>query len=83
MAIVKSNRPALMGDTPADSSFSVKAVADDPNVKLASGIALAYHGYRRTGKVTWALIYGLMGRWFPMEAVPIAVAQGFGQKKGG
>jgi len=83
MAIIKSKRPLLLGDTPASSSTSVSDIADNPNVKLAAGVALGYHGYRRTGSVFWALVYAAAGRWFPLEAVPIAVAQGYGQKKGG
>lgn len=83
MAIIKSKRPLLLGDTPAGASTTVHDIVDNPNVKLAAGAALAYHGYRRTGSVWWALVYGMAGRWFPLEAVPIAVAQGFGTKKGG
>ena len=33
------------------------------------------------GKIVWALLYGLAGRLVPVAAVPIAVAQGLGQKK--
>lgn len=44
---------------------------------VASG-AMVYHGYKRTGSVLWALVYGLAG---PL-AVPFALAQGFGKKKG-
>ena len=81
MAIIKSNLPAKLGDT--TPATTVKDIVNDPTVKTAAGVALAYHGYRRTGSVFWALVYGFGGRWFPLEAVPIAVAQGFGQKKGG
>ncbi len=56
------------------------ALNTDP-VSTASAIALTYHGYKRTGSLVWALVYGLAGKWFPIEAVPIALAQGFGQKK--
>jgi hypothetical protein len=52
----------------------------DP-VTTAAAAAMAYHGYKRTGSLTWALVYALAGKWFPIEAVPIALAQGFGQKK--
>lgn len=79
MAIVKSNLPAKLGDT--TPATTVKDVVDDPTVKMAAGVALAYHGYKRTGSVGWALFYGLMGRWFPLEAVPIAAAQGFAQPR--
>jgi hypothetical protein len=58
------------------------AVSSQP-VKLGSGIALTYHGYKRTGSLLWALVYGLAGRVLPLVAVPVAVAQGFGKKKEG
>ena len=51
-------------------------------VKTVSALALTYHGYKRTGKVGWALAYGLLGRLFPLVAVPVALAQGLGKKKG-
>jgi hypothetical protein len=57
-----------------------EAITSEP-VKTASAIALTYHGYRRTGSIVWALVYGLMGRWIPVVSVPIALAQGYGEKK--
>lgn len=81
MAIVKSSRPPLMGDTAP--ATTVQDVVNDPSVKTAAGVALAYHGYRRTGSIFWALVYGMAGRWFPLEAVPIAMAQGFADPKKG
>ena len=50
-------------------------------VTTASAAALVYHGYKRTGSIVWALLYGLAGKKIPIVAVPVAVAQGFGQKK--
>lgn len=50
-------------------------------VKTASALALTYHGYKRTGSIVWALLYGLAGRVAPLVAVPVSVAQGFGKKK--
>lgn len=55
-------------------------INSDP-VSTAAALALTYHGYKRTGSIVWALVYGLAGKVFPIESVPIAVAQGFGQKK--
>jgi hypothetical protein len=64
-----------------DKEFSLRDTINGPTVSTGAAIALTYHGYRRTGSLVWALIYGLAGKVFPIEAVPIAVAQGFGQKK--
>ncbi len=56
------------------------ALTSEP-VKTAAAIALTYHGYRRTGSIVWALLYGLAGRLVPVAAVPISLAQGYGQRK--
>lgn len=49
--------------------------------KKAAAVALIYHGYKRTGSLALALLYGLAGRYVPTVAVPVALAQGFGKKK--
>lgn len=72
--------PALPTPAPA-SSFNLRSVLTTDNLKTASAIALTYHGYRRTGSLIWALIYGLAGRTVPLVAVPVAFGQGFGAKK--
>ena len=59
----------------------VADVVHSDGVKLAAGIALTYHGYKRTGSLVWALVYGLAGKLLPTVAVPVSLAQGFGQKK--
>jgi len=46
-----------------------------------SGAAMAYHGYKRTGSVGWALGWSVFGSMLPFFAVPISLAQGFGKKK--
>jgi hypothetical protein len=61
--------------------FNLRDKLTSEPVKTASAIALTFHGYRRTGSLVWALIYGLAGRLVPVAAVPIALAQGYGQKK--
>lgn len=48
----------------------------------ASMAASAYHGYRRNQSVGWALWWALMGTAFPIITPTIAVAQGFGKRKG-
>jgi hypothetical protein len=73
-----------IGDTPtapATQSFNLHDAVSSDTVKTASALALTYHGYRRTGSILWALFYGAMGRWIPAVAVPVALAQGFGEKK--
>ncbi len=65
----------------APEPFNLRHVVTSEPVKTASAIALTFHGYRRTGSIVWALIYGLAGRLVPVAAVPISLAQGFGQKK--
>lgn len=70
-----------LGADAATEPFSLRRAVTSEPVKTASAIALTYHGYRRTGSIIWALIYGLAGRLVPVAAVPISIAQGFGQKK--
>lgn len=70
-----------MGDTPP-APFNLRDALTSEPVKTASAIALTFHGYRRTGSILWALLYGLAGRTVPIAAVPISLAQGFGVKKG-
>lgn len=77
----KSSRPLLLGDTPTEDKPSVSSVIGSPAVKTGSAILLTYHGYRRTGSILWALLYGLAGRTLPVVAVPIAFGQGIGKKK--
>ncbi len=64
-----------------DAAPTLRGTLTSEPVKTASAIALTYHGYARTGSIVWALVYGLIGRTVPAVGVPIALAQGFGQKK--
>jgi len=41
----------------------------------------AYHGYKRNNSVGWAIGWALLGGAFPVVALPVAVAQGFGKRK--
>lgn len=47
-----------------------------------AGAAGIYHGYKRNDSIGWALWWGLMGAAFPIITIPIALAQGFGERKG-
>ena len=64
-----------------DSSSPASDLVHSDAVTTASGIALVYHGYKRTGSILWALLYGVAGKKVPAVAVPVALAQGFGKKK--
>lgn len=58
-----------------------------PTVRYAIGAASvaagAYHGYRRTGSYGWALLWAFFAGVLPIIAIPIAVAQGFGEREKG
>ena len=51
-------------------------------VGTAAGAAGIYHGYKRNDSIGWALWWGIMGAAFPIITIPIALAQGFGERKG-
>jgi len=72
-----------MGDAApvAPPRSSIHDIVASEGVSTAATIALTYHGYKRTGSLVWALIYGMAGRWFPVVAVPVSLAQGFGERK--
>lgn len=47
-----------------------------------AGIAMgAYHGYKRNDSVGWAIGWALLGGAFPFITIPVAIAQGFGERK--
>jgi hypothetical protein len=78
----------LLGDdvaapapSPVPAKRSLRDTLNSDPVSTVAALALTYHGYRRTGSLVWALLYGLAGKWFPIEAVPISIAMGFGQRK--
>ena len=50
-------------------------------VSLASGAAMAYHGYKRTGSAGWAFGWSVFGSFMPFFAVPLSLAQGYSKKK--
>jgi hypothetical protein len=68
-----------MGDT--TPSTNLTDTMNSPSVSTGSAMALTYHGYKRTGSIFWALVYGALGYWKPVVMVPIALAQGYGEKK--
>lgn len=48
---------------------------------LVSGPALAYHGYKRNDSVGWAIGWYFLGTMFWPIALPVAIAQGFAERK--
>lgn len=51
---------------------------------VASTVATAagaYHGYKRNDSVGWAILWGLLSGPFWPIAVPVMLAQGFGDRK--
>lgn len=64
-----------------DAAPATTTVADRIDVSAIAGAALVYHGYRRTGSLIWALLYGIAGKQVPAVAIPVAIAQGFGHRK--
>ena len=53
---------------------------------IATGLSVAgttmgaYHGYKRNDSVGWGIGWALLGGAFPVIAIPIMLAQGFGEK---
>ena len=68
-------------DPTATPTTSVSDVIASDTFKTAATIALAYHGYRRTGSLLWTLVYAGFGRYEPVIALPVAFAQGFGKRR--
>lgn len=48
---------------------------------LAGGALGAYHGYRRWDSVWGGIGWFFLGSLFPIIAVPVAFAQGFGERR--
>jgi hypothetical protein len=47
---------------------------------LVAGPLCAYHGYKRNDSVGWGVVWFLLGAVFWPVAVPIALAQGYGER---
>ncbi len=46
-----------------------------------SAVACTYHGYKRNKSAGWAVGWAIFGGALPLLALPIAFAQGFGERK--
>lgn len=79
------------GVSPANIADALSAVRISSSIKwgrvwgvlaLASSAAGAYHGYRRNQSIGWALWWSIAGGIFPVFTPALALAQGFGKRKG-
>jgi hypothetical protein len=50
-------------------------------LSVAGGAIGAYHGYKRNDSLGWAIGWALMGTMFPVIVIPVAFAQGIGDRK--
>ncbi len=52
------------------------------SIASLAGTAIgAYHGYKRNDSVGWAIGWALLGGLFPIVVIPVAYAQGIGERK--
>ncbi len=70
---------------PLTPRVGVDPIADEAltlgvTLSIAGTVLGAYHGYRRNDSVGWAIGWALLGGAFPLITVPVALAQGFGEK---
>jgi hypothetical protein len=50
-------------------------------IRTAAIAAAAYHGYKRSGKVSWTIVWAFFGGVAPIITLPVAAAQGFAKPK--
>ena len=48
---------------------------------MAGSAMGAYHGYKRNDSIGWAIGWAFLGGLFPVIVIPVAFAQGFGERK--
>ena len=79
----------LFAAAPAADGTSTGQLATNgmPWETLASTVAVAgtalgaYHGFKRTESLGWAVGWALLGGLFPFITIPVALAQGFGRRE--
>ena len=49
-------------------------------LSIAGAAIGAYHGYKRNDSVGWAVGWALLGSAFPIVVIPVAFAQGIGDR---
>jgi len=64
-------------DNPPSSDSNTGSI-----IMAAGVVGGAYHGYKRSRSVGWAVAWGLLGGMFPLITGGVALAQGFGKPKG-
>jgi hypothetical protein len=72
---------SAVGDDASGSQSTASQITDfvhSPAMSTIAAAAMVFHGYRRGGLLSAAL-WGLAGKFFPIETVPVAFAQGFGK----
>lgn len=75
---------AASAPAPAVASPARKAFVVAYSIASVAGAALgAYHGYKRNDSVGWAIYWSLLGSLFPVIVIPVAYAQGIGERKRG
>lgn len=52
-------------------------------VATVCGAIAAYHGYKRNNSVGWGIAWYFLGAWFPFITLPVAFAQGYGERARG
>jgi hypothetical protein len=79
--IVTDQVTETVGAAPSESNVWKWMVA---LTAVAGAAGLAYHGYKRSGSSAAAVGWGILGAIFPINLVAggVAVAQGFGKKRG-
>lgn len=70
--------PVALGSLGASDGWR-NAAAIYGVLSTASMAASVYHGYRRRGTISNALVWGAMGALFPVITPAVALAQGFGE----
>jgi hypothetical protein len=77
-----SNYVAVSGDDKSIVTQASDAIYSSTGRKVIAA-ASAFHGYRRNQSVLWSLVWFGLGYASPLITPVVAVAQGFGKKKGG
>jgi len=72
-----AQEPSPVAPNPVRSAFGVIY-----GLASVAGTAIgAYHGYKRNESVGWAIGWAFLGGLFPIVVVPVAFAQGLGERK--
>jgi hypothetical protein len=87
LRVLGDDAPPLMVQ-PAPPSATIQPNPALQTLKVVYGLASvigtgigAYHGYKRNESVGWAIGWALLGGLFPVVVIPVAFAQGIGERK--